>query len=67
MDFAKFGGCRGVRRGERLFGLDSAVAAVTAATTVRDSAEARFLTLRENAAQLRVSRGRAARARRCAP
>jgi hypothetical protein len=46
--------------------LDSAVAAVTAGTTVRDSAEVKFLTLRENAAQLLASREQAARARKYA-
>jgi hypothetical protein len=65
MDFSRCGGCRGVCA-KRLFGLDSALG-TSAATTVRDSAEVRFLTLRENAAQLRVNRRQVARARRCAP
>jgi hypothetical protein len=43
-----------------------AVAAVTAATTARDSAEVGLLRLRENAAQLHANERPAARARRCA-
>ena len=60
------GGCGSVRRGERLFDLDWTVAAVTAATTARDSAEVGLLRLRENAAQLHSNERPAARARKCA-
>src|SRR5947207_1907604 len=56
-------GCRGVCA-KRLFGLASALD-TSAATTGRDLGEVRFLALRENAAQLRANRARAARARKC--
>src|SRR4030095_4036986 len=60
--FFKIGGCRGVCA-KRLFSLGWALG-TGATTTVRGSAGVRFLTLRENAAQLRARRARAARARR---
>src|SRR5438105_4689787 len=61
--FQNCGGCRGVCA-KRLFGLDSALG-TSAATTARDSAEVRFLTPRENAAQLCANRPEVARARKC--
>jgi hypothetical protein len=63
MDFSKCGGCRGVCA-KRLFGLPSALG-TSAVTTERDSGEVRLVALRENAAQLRANRARAARARKC--
>src|SRR5436309_11867142 len=63
--FFKIGGCRGVCA-KRLVSLDSALG-TSAATTARDSAEVRFLTLRENAASCVLNREQAARSRRCAP
>jgi hypothetical protein len=65
MDFSRFGGCRGVCA-KRLVGLDSALG-TSAATTARDSADVKFLTVRENAASCVLNREQAARSRRCAP
>ena len=66
IDF-QIGGCRRSCRGEPMFDLAQAVAAVTAAATARDSADVRFLTLRADAASCVLKREQAARSRRCAP
>src|SRR4030095_16420287 len=60
--FFKIGGCRGVCA-KRLVSLGRALG-TSATTTALGSAEVRFLTLRENAAQLRAKCAQVARARR---